>query len=237
MAASLALFIATGLGYYYHRATVSSDPVVLSTADTPQHIRLSDHSVVILNRHSTFSYPESFAGGRREVDLLKGEGFFDITPDRDKPFVIHTATGSIQVIGTVFNVIVDERHLQVGVKEGKVMVFTGLDSVLVIPGTEARITPGRTTIEIDTDADINDWGYATGLFVFKDTPLSQVISKIEKSHPFQIRISNQNINNCRLTATFENVSAENMLSLIAETLNLSVTRNGKIFTITGEGCR
>jgi len=49
-------------------------------------------------------------------------------------------------------------------------------------------------------------------------------------------VSNENINNCHLTATFDNDSIEKIVNLIAEILNLTVKRNDRVFMLEGEGC-
>jgi hypothetical protein len=64
-----------------------------------------------------------------------------------------------------------------------------------------------------------------------------VFNYVEKAQHCEIHLENSRIENCRLTATFESVSTDYMLNLIAEALNLSVTKNDdSTFTVGGEGC-
>lgn len=234
LAASLAVFIAAGL--WIVLPATDERQVLAYTEDSTREIYLADKSAVTLNRNSKFSYPQAFSGKKREVTLLEGEGFFDVTANPEKPFVVKTAFGDIKVVGTMFNVMVENRSLKVGVKEGKVVVYTHRDSVLVLAGSAVAITDEGKSIVVGKKADLNDWGYATGFLVFQDTPLREVKIKIEKSYSCLIEIASPNIYNCRLTATFENVSAEEIVYLMAETLNLSVTENGKNFILKGKGC-
>jgi ferric-dicitrate binding protein FerR (iron transport regulator) len=126
--------------------------------------------------------------------------------------------------------------LEVSVKEGKVLVYTANDSSYLEAGSTAVIQAASHTIVVKDSVNTNSWGYATQQLVFKDLPMREVIADIEKAYPYSIRLSDKNINNCRLTATFDNDSAENLVNLIAETLNLSVAKNGNVFTLEGEGC-
>ena len=64
---------------------------------------LADGSVIYIAQNSLFSFPEEFESGSRNVEL-KGEAFFDITPNPDKPFIIETDEALIEVLGTAFNV-------------------------------------------------------------------------------------------------------------------------------------
>jgi ferric-dicitrate binding protein FerR (iron transport regulator) len=73
--------------------------------------------------------------------------------------------------------------------------------------------------------------------VFNNTPLREVFGYVEKAQHCIINVDNSRIENCKLTATFEQVSTDYMLNLIAEALNLSVTKNDeRSFTVEGEGC-
>lgn len=66
-------------------------------------VQLPDGSVVVLNAGSKLTYNKDYGKDLREV-TLSGEGFFDVKKMADKPFVIHTASINIKVLGTVFNV-------------------------------------------------------------------------------------------------------------------------------------
>lgn len=67
-------------------------------------LTLSDGTKVTLNANTSLSYPEEFTGESREVSL-RGEAFFDVSHNPDKPFMVATGNGmKIQVLGTEFNV-------------------------------------------------------------------------------------------------------------------------------------
>lgn len=66
-------------------------------------VELPDGSVVWLNAGSKLTYNKDFGVAKREVTLV-GEGFFDVTKNKEKPFIIHTSSINIKVLGTVFNV-------------------------------------------------------------------------------------------------------------------------------------
>lgn len=66
-------------------------------------VKLPDGSVVWLNAGSKITYNKEFGIETREVSLI-GEGFFDVTKNKDKPFIIHTSSITIKVLGTSFNV-------------------------------------------------------------------------------------------------------------------------------------
>src|SRR5690625_6727137 len=59
----------------------------------------------------------------REV-ILEGEAFFDVVPDPDKPFIVHSENLRTKVLGTSFNIraFEDEQDIKITVATGKVAV-------------------------------------------------------------------------------------------------------------------
>lgn len=84
--------------------TAASDINEVSTRPgSKSMVKLPDGSVVWLNAGSKISYNKDFGKELREV-YLTGEGFFDVSKNKEKPFIIHTSSIKIKVLGTAFNV-------------------------------------------------------------------------------------------------------------------------------------
>lgn len=77
--------------------------VVTTQPGSKTKIQLPDGSVVWLNAGSKLTYSKDFGKDLREVNLT-GEAFFDVTKIKEKPFIIHTTSINIKVLGTSFNV-------------------------------------------------------------------------------------------------------------------------------------
>ena len=87
VAALVILFAGAGWLAYFG---LSEKPVPLLTAQATTVVRidtLPDGSVVTLNKNSSITYPEKFKKDTRSV-ALKGEAFFNVTPNKKKPFII-----------------------------------------------------------------------------------------------------------------------------------------------------
>jgi ferric-dicitrate binding protein FerR (iron transport regulator) len=222
--------------FVYKKFNDKTAPLIsVNTTDGLKKTILPDRSQVVISRYSKLTYVKNFDGASREVNLT-GEAFFDVTHDADKPFIIHTAIADVRVVGTSFNVAADSNKTQVSVEKGKVLVYTKDDSVYIEPGQAVTIQAGRESITADTAVDKNSWGYATRKFEFKNASLNEVFRCIEKSYPCSIEVQNNAINNCKLTASFENASAEYIVTLIAETLDLTLTTKNNVFVLQGKGC-
>jgi transmembrane sensor len=86
-------------------------------------IELPDGSKAWLNADSKLTYNENFQGDYREVSL-EGEAYFDVVRDKSRPFIIHTKTLDIRVLGTAFNVraYATEKNTETALYRGSVEV-------------------------------------------------------------------------------------------------------------------
>lgn len=221
--------------YYFAQKEQPVTEVTIVTNENSKEITLPDSSKVVLYRHSSISYATTFDASTREVNF-SGEGFFRVEGNIHKPFIIHTSLADIKVVGTVFNVSLTADQLEVSVAEGKVMVLSKTDSTLLQRGHAAAVRASTKSIEVKNTIDVNNWAYATHKFQFQDTPLLLVFQQIEKVYPNAVKVKDQNIKNCKLTATFDHVSAAEILNLIADALDLTVQENDSTFYIEGKGC-
>lgn len=236
IAASVILVLGFAYIIYYSVQSRKPAEVIAETNDSAREVRFADHSVAILNRNSVITYLEEFDDSR-QVFLSKGEAFFNVQSDLRRPFIVATGVATIRVLGTSFNVMVNQDSLAVGVEQGKVLVYTSSDSVQLDAGMSATVWPGRPSFAVG-ESNSNVWAYATNRFIFNNTPLRNVFDYIERAQNCSISVSDPDIGNCKLSATFESVSTDNMLNLIAEALNLSVIKNdNRTFTVEGKGCR
>jgi len=235
IAASIVILLSAGLGAYFLLSGKEVPQVTHVTQQHPEDRVLPDQSHVTLNRHSKIQYAQDFEGKLREV-TLSGEAFFKVTKNTAKPFIVHTPIADIKVVGTAFNVAEGHGELEVSVSEGKVLVMTDHDSIYLEAGYTGVIRAGVSPIQVSSAADANTWGYATHRFTFKNTPLKDVLRYLEKSYPCSIELRTRTVGNCLLNATFERDSAENIIRLIAETLDLTLTQHDQAFILDGKGC-
>lgn len=235
IAASLLLVTATAI---FIVLNFSKDEKNLAAATQREilPLTLSDSTRVTLFRFSSIEYPQHFNRKTREVEFAKGEAFFQVARNAEKPFVIHTPIADIRVVGTEFNVKVSNGQTEVAVKEGKVLVYSSNDSIFLTAGTSTVFRQNEKAKETKEPIDNNVWGYATRNLTYKDTPLVSVINDLQRAYPCTISIANKEIGNCKLTATFENDSVDKIINLIAETLSLGVNKNGDVYVLAGEGC-
>jgi transmembrane sensor len=230
IAASVTLLLGVGLYFYFFKENPTVFQTVTSQNNSLEQI-LADSSKVFLNHYSNLEFPQQFSKIERRVKL-KGEAFFDIKPDPEKPFNIEVDKLNIKVLGTSFNVEEDSLRVSVIVRSGKVEVAkSASEKEILIAGEAVVYDKIKRTFVRKNNADANEFAYYNKIFVFKNTSLAKVTQTLSKGYHTRIIVDNQELSNLKITTKFENVSLSNALQIIAETLQLKleIENNSYVF--------
>jgi transmembrane sensor len=184
---------------------------------------LSDASVVTLNKNSTLTYPEKFKGKTRAV-ALKGEAFFTITPNKEKPFIIAVNDVQVKVVGTSFNIKETNGNTEIVVETGIVQVTKNGQTVVLSAGEKINVAQGNAALAKEAVKDKLYNYYRTKEFVCEETPLWKLVEVLNEAYGVDIEIKNNAIKNLPITTTFFNESLEQVLLVISETFNITVTK-------------
>ena len=197
---------------------------------------LPDGTKILLSKNSQITYPKTFEGNTREINLM-GEGFFDVHHDAAHPFIIHTQGTVVKVLGTSFNIRAYNAQVQVHVKIGKVQFSKNNAKVVLTKGQKGETLANVDAIikseVIEVETVIKE---KLSSFVFNKMSLSKVAESLSKRFNKDIKFSRDKIKNCELTATFENEKLENIIAVIAETFNLKVDNQADMIILSGDGC-
>ena len=143
---------------------------------------LSDGTRVFLNSETELRFPVVFSDDLREVEL-KGEAYFEVSPDENRPFVVRTDKIRTHVMGTTFNVMAyaDEPEIKVTLLSGKVEVLvegTDLKKTLK-PGLQASWAEGGdirvTKVDIGTQSLWKD-----GIIMLNEDELESVMRRLAR---------------------------------------------------------
>lgn len=157
VAACILVVMLSVYGYFNLRSTVEFER---TTDNQVASFYLPDSSRVWLNTHSRLSYTKEFHGKLRRV-TLEGEGYFQVTPDANKPFEVVTGATTTRVLGTSFNVKAEDTLTTLSVTEGKVkFAATGEPEteVLVKPHEHATFSERQGTV---TKTEVTDMRFAS----------------------------------------------------------------------------
>ena len=224
IAASVILVVGLGvITYFLVNQTPETKEMIAQSGQNILVDTLPDGSVITLNKKSTVTYPSKFKGNKRAI-ALKGEAFFNVTPDKNKPFVISVNDVEVTVVGTSFNIKSENGNTEVVVETGIVQVTKSGKTVELIAG-EKIIMPASdsaTTKEAVSDKLYNY--YRTKEFVCDDTPLWKLVQVLNEAYDANIVIGRKELNDKKLTTTFNNESLDQVLEVIHLTFDITVIR-------------
>jgi transmembrane sensor len=176
--------------------TVAEEPVfneIRTSAGERARVELGDGSRVTLNAASKIVMPKSFSANSREVELY-GQAFFDIKPDRKRPFSIRTRSGVVEVVGTSFDLrsYEEEDLIKVVVSEGTVEISheeTPDQKLVVNEGYKGTISVEKTHLNLEWVGDVDNYfAWMEGRLIFKEEYLKDVFTQIERWYDVQIEV-------------------------------------------------
>lgn len=227
--AAAAVLALVGMAAWFTLERNAPDWVAIATSPgQTKDVYLPDSSLVALAGDSWVRYDARRYGKERRAVEMKGKAFFQVTRDEVRPFSVKTGRTEVTVLGTSFQV--DERPAatEVHVVAGKVRFAAGKEKepVILTAGMSARYAMENGEITVATEADANKLAWRTGRLRFVETPLEKVIEDL--SDYYQVRIENRARNEgARLTATFTDLSLEDALRVVNQTLDARLVATSK----------
>jgi ferric-dicitrate binding protein FerR (iron transport regulator) len=232
-----AVLMVTGLlslaGYHLYSNWGARSELVELVASTEavRTYTLPDGTLVSLNSNTHLTYPEQFGETTREV-TIEGEAFFEVKPDRERPFIIRAGEAQVKVLGTSFNVRAypEAGLMEVIVKTGKVQVVSRQTAakehreLILNPGDKGTLVRESNALLKSINADPNFIAWKTRDLVFRAASLDEVITNLEKVYKVSIRLENPELGRLLLTAHFNNYSLDFILEVIETTFGMQTQR-------------
>lgn len=196
------------------------------------HLILSDGTKVWLNADSRIKYPVSFGREKREVSL-HGEGYFEVSRDTTRPFIVSTDKMDVKVLGTVFdvNTYEDEGRSYVVLVEGLVEVSMEKgESRIITPGdmAEMNVYDVQAGIQV-SKCDVGHYiAWKEGNFSFRNASLTEILKRVSRYYDVTI-IREQMFEEEYYTGELSrDVSLESLLSAIETSTSVSFKVERKV---------
>jgi len=153
---------------------------------------------------------------------LDGEAYFTIAHTSAEPFTVRTGEVLTRVLGTTFDVrrYRGDRETIVAVTSGKVAV-TKYRTVTLTGGSVGLV--GDSTITVSRDDAIQRTAWTNGQLVFRDTPLSQLLTTVGRWYGVQFRVADSTLARQRITATVDFGSRTELLRALTLVLDVTAT--------------
>jgi transmembrane sensor len=226
-AATLAVICSAGL--LISRNLIASKLSVHTNENTLTQI-LPDGSTAILNKKSSILFAGGLLHQYRQVSL-KGEAFFKVSPNKEKPFVIDVNNIKITVVGTEFNVKGGDKLITVVVERGLVKVSNGKDSIRLSAGEKLVLTEKQLHLRKNENRGKLYNYYFSNELICNQTPLLELVTVLNEKFKSKIIISNPDLNTLPISTTFKNESLTEILKVIAETFKIKIAYGNGIITL------
>lgn len=225
LAACLAIVMITGV-IYRDDVMIRLNSDHMTSVGERAPLTLADGTGIILNTDSAISV--DLEADRRLVRLLRGEAWFDVSPNGDRPFLVETTEGHVRVTGTSFGLRLEDGAAIVSLTEGQVELSTkpdrGAASFLALnAGQQARLSDGAISEAIALDKTAAS-AWLRGQLVFFNTPLREVIAELNRYRSGHIIIANGEFDDLRISGVFTTDDPDAALGVITDTLPVRVTR-------------
>lgn len=217
--------------------------------ETTQKILFPDKSFVLLKPGSIIEYERNFSGSLRQVNL-RGEGFFQVTANPKKPFIVYTETVVAKVLGTSFLIKsgVDDSEASVTVTTGKVSVFKTAEikkgntlvgmtnGMIILPNHTASLSPEQKLEKTLPKSLHMLHPVVSNSFDFDNTPVETAFSRLQEHYGIAIRYDKEKVRSCSISVSLGKEDFYQKLDIICRTINASYVIDDGNIVVTAKGC-
>lgn len=203
----------------------------------PIQFTLSDGTELWLNAGTELVYPSVFSSDDRTVKLVSGEVLFDVAKDEKRPFIVQTYASDISVLGTKFNVYVDETNddFSAALVRGTIKVVNNGDkeeSYVLSPNDVVRKRGNHLYVGRMNDVE-SAICWTKGLMDIVDVPFDELMKRLELMYDVDIVIEREHLPEVSYTWGKIRISEglENALSILSKGCEFTWLREPRTGTI------
>ena len=219
---AVAAILILSFGAVIYLMNSGGETTVFIAGKGKKNIELNDGTDIQLAAHSSVELSAGYGKKDRSV-TLKGSGYFSVKHSEKLPFIIDAGPIHIKDLGTKFDVKTADDTIYVRVDEGIVVIYDNKGMQLTLHANESAhyvISSGELKLDILTE----DLKAKYKTIILDDQRLEDVVHILNKTYKVNIRIDNPELNNCRITTEFLNEELETVLTVISQTLEVTIIR-------------
>lgn len=192
---------------------------------------LADGTKVWLNADSRLKFPSRFNGKKRYVEL-SGEAYFQVSKDRNKPFIVHSNEVDVTVLGTEFCIS------DYAGKPALATLVEGSVEVMDKEGWKAVLKPGQQAVIEETGSSVKEveplyyTAWKDGYFIFENATLQEIMDKLSLWYNCHYFFENQSSAELRLTARLKKYDEIHvLLNILSKTNEIKFKTKGNTILI------
>lgn len=190
-----------------------------------REVTLNDGTRVFLAADSALRV--DFSDAFRDVQLLRGEAYFEVTHDADRPFRVTAGDSRVRVLGTGFDVHRESGGLSVAVRHGKV----ALQAQLGVPGEQAlasgeraRLSSGAGEAQVDRVPVASIAAWRDGMLAFRNQPLGALVEELSQYRAAPIRLGDERLADKPISGNVRLARPDDFLAALPVLLDVRVQR-------------
>jgi transmembrane sensor len=216
LAASIALLVGVGAKYMsswrYDHVTAPGQREVVALADGSR-VQLSGDSAIDIR----------YGADVRRVRLVRGEAYFDVVHDAQRPFVVDAGDDAVHDIGTAFSVRLEGDGVEVVVERGAVEVTGGAAAVMLEPNQRVRYGKGRNA-RVEPANIIEDLAWTSGRLILEDRSLREVVDELNRYFASSVVLLGGEIGARRINAVVDLDHIDAWLDALQDSQGVRVAR-------------
>lgn len=233
--AAVAAILILSFGAVLYLMNSGGETTVFTAGKEEKNIELNDGTDIQLASHSSLGLSADYGKKNRSV-TLKGSGYFSVKHSEKLPFIIDAGPIHIKDLGTKFDVKAADDTIFVRVDEGIVVIYDNKGMQLTLHANESAhyvISSGELKLDILTE----DLKAKYKTIILDNQRLEDVVHILNQTYKVNIRIDNPELNNCRITTEFLNEDLDTVLTVISQTLEVTIIREkNNEYLIKGMAC-
>jgi transmembrane sensor len=195
---------------------------------------LSDGSQVNLNANSVLSAGKIWPDKSVREVWLNGEAFFSIKhTSANQRFIVHTANGDVEVLGTMFNVYSRSGKTEVVLKSGKVKIVGNNinDTMVLKPGEMAELLAAKPPVKKSVEPE-KFISWKKNILLFDNTSLEEVAVLIKDNYGYEVIVADEKIKKIKFTYTLVDNDLDLLLTTLTEALDIKIQKNNNTLFIS-----
>ncbi|KYB45945.1 hypothetical protein AB664_04300 [Brucella anthropi] len=194
----------------------------VSARGETRKILLDDGSSVLLDADTAID--ARLNDDVRQVKLLRGTAFFEVKPS-SVPFIVEAANGSSRVLGTAFDVALDNKGVEVTLEHGSLRVELGNSSDQVVLKPGEAVAYSNQGISRPHDIELDDaLAWHDGRFVFNNASLQDVLQRIERYRDGRIIVVGPALGARRISGSFSLKDTNAALSSLQSSVGFKMNK-------------
>lgn len=195
---------------------------------------LADGTKVWLNSESQIKYPVTFSKDERRV-YLEGEAYFEVTENKNAPFIVDMGKACIQVLGTSFNAKAykNEDDILATLTQGRIQLNSGEQSLTLQPEEQGiiNIRTGELTKK-SVDSHLYS-GWKDGRFIFVEQTLEDIMNTLSRWYDIRIFFANASVRNITFSGNLKRYDSFDKITEMLEMTGVAHFKvNGNVILIS-----